>query len=102
MHICHTYLAFADDTGYICKYLKELNITIDCLERWSEENRIPINRKKSGILIINHNGIDGNVIIGFPVVTEYNYLGVLVGTKLKPCRHVAGVRKKLKIYLSKN
>jgi hypothetical protein len=101
-NICHTCLGFADDTGYICRDLNELNKTIDGLDNWSGENKIAINRKKSGILIINDDGTDSNSIRDFPIVTEYNYLGVLIDSKLKPGRHVAKVRAKLKIYLSKN
>ena len=100
--ICHTCLAFADDTGYICTCLEELHKVIDCLEEWSIKNKIAINKKKSGILIINDDAKDCNEIRGFPVVTEYNYLGVLVDSRIKPGRHVAKIREKIKAYLLKN
>ena len=100
--ICHTCLAFADDTGYICRCLEELHKVIDCLEKWSAENKININKKKSGILIINDDAKDCSDIRGFPVVTEYNYLGVLIDSHMKPGRHVGKIREKLKVYLRKN
>ena len=100
--VCHTCLGFADDTGYINRDLNELHKTIDGLESWSTNNIIAVNKKKSGILIINDDGVDSRTIRGFPVVSEYNYLGVLIDSKIKPGRHVAKVRAKLKVYLSKN
>ena len=100
--ICHTCLGFADDTGYVCRDLKELEKVIDALEEWSRVNGISINRKKSGILIINDDAIDCNNIRGFPVVTEYNYLGVCIDSKLRPGRHISKIRSKLKVYLNKN
>ena len=100
--ICHTCLGFADDTAYICRDLSELHKTIEIIEKWTIENKIPINRKKSGILIINDDGVDSNLIKDIPVVTEYNYLGVLIDNKLKPGFHVTKIKKKIKIYLSKN
>jgi hypothetical protein len=51
--ICSCCLAFADDTGFINYTYEELMKTIDALTKWSERNVIKINKKKSGILIVN-------------------------------------------------
>ena len=102
MKLCHTQLGFADDTGYICRNLTELNDTIDGIDLWCRENRIAVNKKKSGILIINDDAKDGDIIRGIPVVTQYNYLGVMIDSSVKPGRHVAKIRDKLKVYLRKN
>ena len=37
----------------------------------SEANLITVNKKKSGILILNDDGTDPSVIMGYPVVSEY-------------------------------
>jgi hypothetical protein len=100
--IAHTCLAFADDTAYICRDLKELHEVIKHLTKWSEENKIQINRKKSGILIINDDSVDGNMIEGFPVVGEYNYLGIVIDSKINPRPHIKKIREKLQVYLSRN
>ena len=34
--------------------------------------------------LINYDGKDCNIITGFPVVSEYNYLGVLIDSKMRP------------------
>ena len=51
-------LAYADDLAVICRNNDELNIVIDTLEEWSKLNEIEVNRKKSGILIIDQDRHD--------------------------------------------
>ena len=68
----------------------------------SEANLITVNKKKSGILILNHDGADPTVIMGYPVVSEYKYLGILLDSKLSPEHHISALYKKLKEYLQRD
>jgi len=61
-----------------------------------------VNKKKSGIIIINDDGTDANNINGYPVVLEYKYLGVLVNTKLSPKYYIWHIRDKVGEYLKRN
>jgi len=61
-----------------------------------------VNKKKSGIIIINDDGNDSNNINRYPVVLEYKYLGVLVNTKLSPKYHIWHIRDKVGEYLKRN
>ena len=100
--VCHTSLAFADDTGFICSDLNQLILTIREIDKWSKLNKIEINRKKSGIIIVNDDGTDPNTIEGHTVVSEYKYLGILLDTKLSPKTHIHSLNRKLKVYLKRN
>ena len=68
----------------------------------SEANLITVNKKKSGILILNDDGTDPSVIMGYPVVSEYKYLGILLDSKLSPKHHICAMNKKLKEYLQRD
>jgi hypothetical protein len=100
--VCHTSLAFADDTGFVCNDIKELIQTIRTIDKWSIDNKIKINRKKSGIIIINGDSTDPDSIEGHTVVGEYKYLGILVDTKLSPRTHICSLNRKLKVYLQRD
>ena len=100
--ICYCALAFADDTVFVCESLQQLYTVIAALEEWCLENEIELNKKKSGILIIDDDGKDGDIIKGFPVVTKYKYLGVMLDTKISPKYHITAVKNKLKTYLQRN
>ncbi|MFM7851446.1 MAG: RNA-directed DNA polymerase, partial [Flammeovirgaceae bacterium] len=99
---CHTPLAFADDTAFICSDMNQLIATTKTLEYWANENKIEINKKKSGILIVNDDSADPNSIEGYSVVNEYKYLGILLDNKLNPKRHISSINAKLKTYLKRN
>ena len=100
--VCHTSLAFADDTEFICNDMKELIQTIRTIDKWSIDNKIKINRKKSGIIIVNGDKNDPDTIEGHKVVGEYKYLGILVDTKSSPKTHICSINRKLKVYLQRN
>jgi uncharacterized protein (UPF0147 family) len=101
-YICYCALAFADDTVFVCEDKEQLLKVIEKLEKWCKENKIEINKKKSGIFIINDDGKDPNQINDFPVVLEYKYLGVLLDTKISPARHIFSIRKKIDTYFQRN
>jgi len=100
--ICFCILAYADDTVFMCESKEHLLKAIEILEKWCVDNRIGVNKKKSGIIIINDDGSDSNNIRGYPVVLEYKYLGVLIDTKLSPRHHICSVRDKVSAYLKRN
>ena len=99
---CYCALAFADDTAFICESMEQLIKCIKSLEQWSEANLITVNKKKSGILILNDDGTEPSVIMGYPVVSEYKYLGILLDSKLSPKYHISALNKKLKEYLQRD
>ena len=53
-------LVYAEDLAVICKNKIELDLVIYRLNIWSELNEIAINKKKSGILIIDNYRNDMN------------------------------------------
>jgi hypothetical protein len=81
-NICYCAPAFADDTVFVCETMEQLLLVISELWEWCIENKIEIKRKKSGVFIINDDAKDGNFIKGFPTVTQYKYLGVLLDIKI--------------------
>ena len=100
--ICFCVLAYADDTVFMCENKDRLLEAIKVLEKWCDKNKIGVNKKKSGIIIINDDGTDVNNINGYPVVLEYKYLGVLINTKLSPKYHICHIRDKVGEYLKRN
>jgi hypothetical protein len=93
-------LAYADDLAIICKDKESLQEVMRTIEAWSEFNGISVNKKKSGILIID--GYDSaRDICGFPVVLKYKYLGVSLDTNLNCISHIANIKGKLDKYLRK-
>ena len=96
---CFEVLAYADDLAVICSSETELEKAIDVLMKWTEENGMQVNHKKSGILSIGKHCKPGEFKRGFPVVDSYNYLGVLLNQDCSPRPHVEKVGKRLQIYL---
>lgn len=95
-------LAYADDIAIICRDEDELNKVIDTLDKWSLENDILINKKKSGVMVIDCEKTSRNDIRGYPVKVNYKYLGVILNAALDPRGSVIFINKKLKGYLSRN
>ena len=58
-------LAYADDIAFICSNNFQLKVSIKLLKGWCNENKMTLNLKKCGIMIIRGNisedGIDDNV-----------------------------------------
>ena len=86
---CFEILAYADDIAIICKDLKELNIAMDLVENWGKSNKVIVNKKKSGIFILNRRayGEDDN-IRGYPLKNWYKYLGITMNYNLDPTNHL--------------
>jgi hypothetical protein len=48
---------FADDIGALCKDLNQLGSATACIDKWSVANHIEVNHRKSGVLVINDDGL---------------------------------------------
>jgi len=60
-----------DDIVVICRNREELDKVIDLLEKWSNVNEIAVNKKKSGILVIDIDRNDTHQHRGYPVKFTY-------------------------------
>ena len=67
----------------------------------SNLNGIKVNKNKSGIVLIKRIE-EETEIEGYPVITEYKYLGILIDNKLKITKHKGNIDKKLNEYFSRN
>ena len=65
-----------------------MNVCIDIIEKWSEENHLKINKKKSAILEFIHRRSQttqlkiGDLFRDYPIVDKYKYLGTWLSQKL--------------------
>ena len=81
-------LAYADDILILCENQHLLNKCIDIVERWSQENHLKINKKKSAILEFIHRRQrttlmkTGDSFRDYPIVDKYKYLGTWLSQKL--------------------
>ena len=64
----------------ICKGELAIISIIKAIDKWSRENEVEINKRKSGIMIIRQDRRTKEEkqkeIQGYPIVTHYKYLGV--------------------------
>jgi hypothetical protein len=95
-------MAYADDLLSLCEDYNKLEKTIDILETWCYNNKIEINKKKSGIIIINGDSLDSSCIRDYNVVNEYKYLGIMLNSSLNNYSHINNINEKIKIYLKRN
>ena len=84
--------AYADDLAMIGKCKANLLDAINIVEAWTEENKLTINKKKSGVMIHRYRGkaakTDKGFIRGFPYKTEYTYLGIVIDRNLTMRNHL--------------
>ena len=83
---------------YLCKGINQL---LNKIERWSESNGIKVNKKKNGIMILKGNK-DRIEIEGYPVIKEYQYLGITINDKMEKNKHVCNIDKKIGEYFTRN
>jgi len=94
-------LAYADDILILCEDIPTLNKCIDIIERWSTENNLKINKKKSAIMeFINRRSKKTSFKIGdshrdYPIVGEYKYLGTWLSHKLDLEPQIQFINKKV-------
>ena len=79
-------LAYADDLAVVGFRKSELKYAIDTVEQWASNNKIIINKKKSGVLIHGYKGrtseADNVFIRGYTYKKEYKYLGIIIDKNL--------------------
>ena len=85
--------AFADDLAVNAFLDKRLKKAIKIIEKWTEENKMTINRKKSGIIYHTKKNrkskdSENRTYMGFPVRTEYKYLGIMIDKNLSFQKHL--------------
>ena len=100
-YIAFEILGYADDLCVLCQDKNELLNAIKRIDKWSIENGINVNRKKSGIFVIRGEEENDNVE-GYPILNEYKYLGILMNKKLNIQNHIGSINKKLSEYFRKN
>lgn len=94
-------LAYADDILILCEDLDTLIQCMNIVERWSTENNLKINKKKSAILefVKRRAGKTlltvGNHLRGYPIVKNYKYLGTLLSQKLELEPQMQFIKKKV-------
>ena len=72
-------LAYADDLVFVAKSQIELYRGLNILQRWCDSNGISINKRKSAIFYLRpdkRTPVPFHSTRGFPVVTNYTYLGI--------------------------
>ena len=67
-----------------------------------QDKDISINKKKSGILIIQNGKLGRDQINGYPIKKYYKYLGVELDSSLSPKVHLNKVHLKLRTYIDRN
>jgi hypothetical protein len=100
--VCEEVLAYADDLALICKNGKQLDDAMNILSEWSKNNDIAINKKKSGIMVIDQDRGGRNQINGYPIKINYKYLGIILDRTLNPIGSLEATFKKLATYFSRN
>ena len=94
--------AYADDLAVLCDGEEELFKTMDIIEIWCKENDIEVNKKKSGILIIENDNTKLKDYRGYPVKNWYKYLGVRIDYNINPTAHLVMTKERLEIYMKRN
>jgi hypothetical protein len=95
-------LAYADDIAIVCSCEKEINLAIDAVERWTKKNKLILNKKKSAIMYLFNSEVRWKKYLGFPVVKQYRYLGILINNWLNPIGGLKETSKKLEVYIRRN
>ena len=91
--------AYADDLAIVGIGDEKLRDVIKIVEDWTVENKMEINKKKSGIMIHNRNNLAKRIerkenIEGFPIVKEYKYLGIIIDCGLTFEAHLQYIEQK--------
>ena len=89
---------YADDIILICKDKRELMRGIRFIEEWSRENQLSINKRKSGVMIMNKRRSRMNEegeIEGYPIVLSYKYLGTVIDNSQSIDHHLTQLNNKM-------
>ena len=95
-------LAYADDLAAVCDGEENLYKAMDIIEKWAGQNDIEVNKKKSGILVIQNQRSTVDNYRGYPVKNWYKYLGVRLDYNLSPMTHLIKTKEMLEVYTRRN
>jgi len=103
-------LAYADDVLVLCTSIHELRKVIEIVRKWSSENNLKLNEKKSGIVPFQprkgkqkyftlkpgnpNNPLEEKTFEGFPVLQKYKYLGLWLDEKLQMKNQIQHIKQK--------
>jgi hypothetical protein len=70
---------YADDLAILGIGLDPIKKVIKLIEKWTEDNKMAVNKSKSGVMIISGRKLKEaeDDVLGYPYVNSYKYLGVL-------------------------
>jgi len=96
-------LAYADDLLVLCSSPHQLRQVIRIIQKWSKENNLGLNAKKSGIIefLPRYGNQKSSLKLGsrleeIPIVAEYKYLGLWLNKKLTMEPQLTHIKKKSK------
>ena len=93
--------AYADDLAANGFTKEKLLKAIEIVERWAENNKMKINKKKSGVIFHmkkakkNRSNINSEVK-GYPIKKEYKYLGITIDSCMNYEKHLELIEEKIK------
>ena len=82
-----TPIVYVDDLAVICDGDSRLFEAMDLIETWAGQNDIEVNKKKSGILVIQNDKNKEKEYRGYLVRKWYKYLGIRLKKELNPMVH---------------
>ncbi len=93
---------YADDLAIGAENLHDIQAIIATIENWAARNRMEVNKSKSAIMQIKstrvtkvHLTTEIKEYLGYPVVTKYKYLGIIVDETLSLKDHLTYLRQKV-------
>ena len=90
--------AYADDLAIVGETNAKLKMAMGITEKWALDNLMKINKKKSGIIYHKINGKKlrkKKEYHGYPIMSEYKYLGIVLDSKLSFKPHLEHIRNKI-------
>jgi len=92
-------MAYADDILVICTGLPTLKNIIRLIEKWTKENGMVLNKKKSAIVeflprMAKSEFLSAKTILDVPIEKKYKYLGLWLNQKLNLDDQTVHIKKK--------
>ena len=93
-------LFYADDLLTLCDTQEQLAKCIQVIEKWSKDNGMLLNKKKSAIVIFSSRRKRkipdlGEQLLGIPIIKQYKYLGTILDSKLTLGPQMKHIKKKV-------
>jgi hypothetical protein len=99
-----TIRAYADDICITSTNFVRFKDCIKYVEEWCGTNNMIVNKRKSGIMICDWRtrgkGTTAEEIMGYPIVTEYKYLGGIINRNMKVKEHLDYIDRKISFLMS--